>query len=372
MGTRLREDGSNIVQWNYNSSTTASPASASERKGLRQVGWRMGRQPSRAALGELRADDASIRQCLPQDTNHVGIRRGVTSTADGKYDEFRMNRGKQRIREFDGIHPAGKPPVVRVDENPGAEVLAILQQVAETNAVEIPRQQGKPRARDSYGDDDTDRVGANSRRRPVGTTRSLGRQVPAWPEDVEAYTSGELFGLPRDQSDLKLKRAALVGGIELVEQVVPELGVFRSIAVEINPIDGNLACCQYAHETTDVVCVGMRQVNGIDVGNLLFGKELGQCALSADVNDDNMRVVGNEHSAVPVSDIEETEVPTQRLTKSHCGSHSSKNRSRWLVAPVLTTAWKRRSGPTSSRISAGRLSLSIRIFVCASQAGTAA
>ena len=100
----------------------------------------MCRQPSRAALGELRADDASIRQCLTEDTDHVGIRRGVTPTADGEYDEFRMNRGKQRVREFDGIHPARKTPVVRVDENPSAQVLAILQQVAETNAIEVSRQ----------------------------------------------------------------------------------------------------------------------------------------------------------------------------------------------------------------------------------------
>ena len=34
METRLREDGSNIVQRDYNSSATASPASAPERKGL--------------------------------------------------------------------------------------------------------------------------------------------------------------------------------------------------------------------------------------------------------------------------------------------------------------------------------------------------
>ena len=100
-----------------------------------------------------------------------------------------------------------------------------------------------------------------------------------------------------------------MGSIELVDQVVPDLGVLRPIAVEKNPVDGYLMRCQYADQRPDVVCVGMRQVNGIDVGDLLLGKELGECALSADVNDDNVRVASDEHSAVPVSDIEETEVP---------------------------------------------------------------
>ena len=184
----------------------------------------MGRQPSRAVLGELRADDARIRQCLPKDTNRVGIRRGVTSTADGEYDEFGMNRGEQCVREIDRIHTAGEPPVVRVDENRSAKILAVLQQVEETNAVEIPRQQGKSSAGDGYGDDNANRVGAYFGRRPVGTTGSFGRQVSAWPQDVEAYTAREFFGHPGDQPDIKLKRTGLMGSIELVELGRPRPG----------------------------------------------------------------------------------------------------------------------------------------------------
>ena len=142
----------------------------------------------------------------------------------------------------------------------------------------------------------------------MGTARSFGCQVSAWPKDVETYTAREFFGHPGDQPDLKLKRTGLMGSIELVDQVVPDLGVLRPIAVEKNPVDGYLMRCQYADQRPDVVCVGMRQVNGIDVSDLLLGKELGECALSADVNDDNVRVASDEHSAVPVSDIEETEV----------------------------------------------------------------
>ena len=44
------------------------------------------------------------------------------------------------------------------------------------------------------------------------------------------------------------------------------------------------------------------------MGDFLFGKELRECALPADVNDDNVGVIDNEYSTVPVSDIEETEV----------------------------------------------------------------
>ena len=64
----------------------------------------------------------------------------MMSSSDGEHDEFGMNRGKQSVCEFDWMHPAGEAPVVRVDENRSAEVLAVLHKVAETNSVEIPWQ----------------------------------------------------------------------------------------------------------------------------------------------------------------------------------------------------------------------------------------
>ena len=130
----------------------------------------------------------------------------MTPTAYGKDDKVRRNRGQQRVPEIARVHSASEATMVWIDENRSAEILAFLQQVCETDSIEVAGQNGKCGAAHSIEMTALivfDRIfGADRRALPA----PFCGQVSTRPQDLKPYIPSDLFRHSRDQPNLELKR----------------------------------------------------------------------------------------------------------------------------------------------------------------------